>query len=330
MLKRRKSFLIFIAFFTLVITALHLSFFRKASHSIVLEELYYIPLFLGAVIFGLKGGLLIYFCVSVLYIPYFFGEWSLTLLGLVDRLFHLLFTGLFTFFAALFVEREKRHRQQLEKEMYFAGIGQAAMTIAHDLKNPLIVILAFARRIKEGHTSIDSAIRPIIESAENMQKIVDGVMDFGRPLRLTLKKEDIRNVVRRALQSCQEKAREKEISFSVDVPPDPVYVEIDSLNLARALANLILNSIEASSKEQKIVISVAAKKNHIEATVKDFGSGMDKETLDNIFAPFYSKKESGTGLGMPIVKKIIDGHKGRILIASQPGLGTEVTITLPL
>lgn len=123
MLNKRKSYLIIIVGFTLVITVLHLLLFRRLSHFIILEELFYIPLFLGAVIFGLKGGLLIYLCVSALYIPFFFGAWNMTLLSLTDKLLHLLFTGLFVFFAGFFVEREKNRRQQLEKEIYFANIG---------------------------------------------------------------------------------------------------------------------------------------------------------------------------------------------------------------
>jgi len=201
--------------------------------------------------------------------------------------------------------------------------------IVHDLKNPLIVILAFSRRIKEGKLSVDIALQPIIDSAENMQKTVDSTLDFARPFQLEFRKEDIRDVVQRACRSCRAKAEEREVTLSIDVPADPIYMEIDAPNLARALTNVIHNSVDASSNGQNVIISTARKKDHVEARIKDVGSGMDKETLENIFVPFFSNKKAGTGLGMPIVKKIVEGHQGRIRILSQPGRGTEVFIALP-
>jgi signal transduction histidine kinase len=169
----------------------------------------------------------------------------------------------------------------------------------------------------------------IEDSAQNMQTIVDGVLDFGKPIRLELKKEDIHRVIQRACDSCKIKAEERDIILFADVPTDPVNIEIDSFNLQRAIINLINNAIEASPKGRHVIIRTETEKNHVRVKVKDFGSGMDRETLENIFVPFYSKKNSGTGLGMAIVKKIVDGHHGKIQVKSRPGFGTEVMIELP-
>lgn len=113
------------------------------------------------------------------------------------------------------------------------------------------------------------------------------------------------------------------------MPDFPINASADSFNLQRALINIINNAIEASSKGQQVRIALVARKGLVFITVKDYGSGMDSETVENIFFPFYSKKSSGTGLGMAIAKKIIDGHQGRINIKSQTGSGTEVEIELP-
>ncbi|HBR22813.1 MAG TPA: hypothetical protein DD713_09750 [Nitrospiraceae bacterium] len=118
--------------------------------------------------------------------------------------------------------------------------------------------------------------------------------------------------------------------MSVDIPDLPVTVATDSFNMQRALINLINNAIEASGKGQHVRIALVARKRLVAITIKDYGSGMDSETVENIFFPFYSKKSSGTGLGMAIAKKIIDGHQGRIIIKSQTGKGTEVLIGLPV
>jgi len=96
------------------------------------------------------------------------------------------------------------------------------------------------------------------------------------------------------------------------------------------LINLISNAVDASVKGQSIVISSENEKNSVVIKIRDYGSGMDKETIRNVFIPFYTKKSSGTGLGMPITKKIIEGHKGKIKIESDPGAGTEVRIEIPV
>jgi len=329
MFNKKIFYTIVILTSTLMITYLHMSIFQEQSPYIVLEELYYIPLLLGALFFGLKGAFLTYLFVSAFYLPYFFGSWATTFLSLFDRLLHLLFSGIFASLAGFLVDRHRRHQKQSEIDRYLAGLGQAAATIVHDLKNPLISILGFAKRIREGKGDISAATEVIEESAQNMQRIVDGVLDFAKPIRLELKKEDIHRVIQRACDSCKIKAEERDVILSADVPTDPVNIEIDSFNLQRAIINLINNAIEASPKGQHVIIRTETEKNHVAVKVKDFGSGMDRETLENIFLPFYSKKNTGTGLGMTIVKKIVDGHHGKIQAKSQPGLGTEVIIELP-
>ena len=329
MLNKKIVYITVIIASTLLITYLHLWFFRGPAPYIVLEELYYIPLLSAAFMFGLKGALLTYFFVSILYLTFLFGQWPATVLSLIDRILHLFFTGIFVLLAGLLIDRERRREHQLEKDRYLTGLGQVAATIVHDLKNPLISILGFAKRIREGKGDINTAAQVIEDSAQNMQRIVDGVLDFARPIRLELKEEDIHRVVQRACDSCKIKAEEKNIVLSMNNPTDQVNIEIDSFSLQRAIINLINNAIEASPKGQRVIIRTETEKNHAVVKVKDFGSGMDKETLENIFIPFYSKKDKGTGLGMAIVKKVVEGHHAKIYIESHGGRGTEVRIELP-
>ncbi len=326
---KEKRYLILIAAIAGLVTLLHYLVFANYSPLIVFEELYYVPLLLGALWFGLKGAFLTYLLVSFLYLPFFFGGWTTSSLAVADRLLHLVFSGVFTVTAGFFVERERKRRQQTEREKYLAGIGQVATTIVHDLKNPLITILGFARRIREGKGNIDTAAQAIADSAENMQKIVHNVLDFSKPVQLELKEEDIRNIVRLAYDSCREKAEGSDIPLSMDMPAYPINNLVDSSHMVRALVNLINNAIEASGKGQGVLITAAAEKKHLEIRIKDQGPGMDKETLENIFVPYFTGKVGGTGLGMSITKKIIEGHRGTIRMNSHPGKGTEIILELP-
>src|SRR4030042_6968985 len=118
MINRNKYYILFIVSFTLFLTYLHHSFFQAQSPHIVLEELYYIPLLLGALIFGLKGAILTYLLVSALYLPYLSEYWTVNFLGLMARLLHLLFSGAFAILAGFLVDREKRRQKPVEKDWY--------------------------------------------------------------------------------------------------------------------------------------------------------------------------------------------------------------------
>ncbi len=321
---------IIVAILILFITYLHYSSIG-AGHRLhnIYRELYYIPVVLGALAYGMKGAGLSYLLVFILYFPNVIMTWPGPLLSEANRLLPLLLQGLFAFIAGFIVDREKMHRTQLEKDRSVTEVGRIATVIVHDLKNPLIAILGFAHRIKEGKGKTDTAVRVIIDSAEKMQRIVSGVLDFAKPIQLDLKNEDIRNVVERGIASCTMKAEQKGVIISAKLPSAPLIRSVDGFHLERALINLITNAIEASTKDQSVFITMTSEKNSVTIRIKDLGVGMDKKTLDNIFIPFYTEKSGGTGLGLPIVKKVIDGHRGKIHVDSSPGHGTEVTVELP-
>ncbi len=328
LLKKYAS--LFIVAFVLLITYLHYSTLPSAYalHD-VYREFYYIPIFLGALAFGLKGALLIYLSVVVFDIPFVIMGWTGAFASELSRLLHLGLQGFFALFAGYLVERERKSKEQSEKARDLARIGQVATAIVHDLKNPIITILGFSKRIKDRKGNIDEAINIVTDSALSMQKIVHDVLDFSRPLQLALKREDMRDVIARACKSCEAKAGQEGVNLVTNVPDFPVHVEIDDFHMERALINLVSNAIEASRGGQDVNIAVTSGKDKLAITITDKGPGMDRETLENVFTPFYTKKREGTGLGMPIAKKVLEAHKGTIHIDSKPGKGTEVRIELP-
>lgn len=328
-INRRRNYLIAIIISLLFITYLHYSTVPEihALHDIY-REFYYVPLFLAALVFGLRGAALTYALVLALYIPYIFISWTGNFTSEANKFLHLLLQGLLAFSAGVLIDRDRMSREQLQKERYLSGIGQAATAIVHDLKNPLVAILGFAKRVKEGKGNQDSNIQAIINSAHGMQRTVNDVLDFAKPIRLELREEDIRYVITRACDICKTKAEEDGVNISCNLPSAPVRILVDRFQMERAIANLLSNAIDASGKGQTITISTVISGNSLAIMLKDQGSGMDKETLENIFVPFYTKKDKGTGLGMSIAKKIVDGHGGRMYIHSKPGEGTMITIEL--
>ncbi len=319
---------IFIGAVIVLVTALHFLVLARHSPLVVLEELYYVPLLLGALRFGLKGALVVYVLVSVLHIPFFFGEWTASPIGVADRVLHFVFSGIFAFTAGFLVDRERRKREQAERERYLAGVGMAATTIVHDLRNQLHLILGYGLRIQKGKGDIDASVQVIVDSARSMERIVHDVLDFARPVRLELKEEDARAIVSRVRDLCAKKAEEKDVLLSLDLPAEPTLVMVDGEQIQRALVSLVNNAIEASDAGHNVVVTVARRKTHLVITVRDHGSGMDKETLERLFTPFFTTKKGGNGLGMSIAKKIIEAHDATIRIESEQGKGTEATLVV--
>lgn len=334
MFEQKKYYIIIIASFTLLIGYLHYSTDPEnyILHDIQ-TQLHYIPLLLAALVFGLKGALLTFAVITALYMPYFLAAWGDPLFSM-NRLFQILLSGCsafaVAFLAGFLVDRERRHRRQAEKNWYLASVGRVSTTIVHDLKNPLITIIGFTKRLQKGKGDIDSALRSIMDSALNMQRIVHDVLDFTRPISITFSEEDIRSIVNRSCNSCKTSAKKQQVILSVDLPPDPVNALIGKSHMERAIVNIISNAIDASGKDDEVTVNAAYGENGPVIRIKDHGSGMDRETLENIFVPFFTRKHVGTGLGMSIAKKIVDGHRGKIRINSKAGEGTEMIIELPV
>ncbi len=319
-----------IVFITLVITYLHYTSSPDAwpVHSIYMD-LYYIPVLIGAMVFGMRGALLTFLLVACLYLPYVFAVWHFRLLFLAEDLLHTLFFGIFAFLAGFFVDRAARYRHEAEKERYLAGLGQAATALAHDLQNPLIMIRALLKQAQKKPEKTPETVAGIGHAVQQMELIVRDTLDFSKPIKLSLNQEDLRQVLNESTEFCRAKASEKPVRLTLRFPEEACSATLDASRLERAFANLIANAVEASEPGQEVTVELAATNPGYLVRIKDEGTGMDEETLRHIFIPFYSKKATGTGMGMAIAKKIIEEHKGTIDIDSAPGKGTEVRITLP-
>lgn len=244
-----------IVFLTILTTYLHFAVLEKISPHVIFEELYYLPLFIGVLRFSIKGAFITWLFVSVAYIPFFFAPWTISLQGYADRTLHIVSTAVVVIVVGFLVERERRNRIQAEQEKYLASIGRIATVIVHDLKNPLISILGFAKRICEGKGDCGQSAQIITESAYTMQRIVNDVLDFTKPMQLDLKDCNLEETINRAVEECRTKAMERDVSLMVNFPAERITITLDSFQVERALVNLIDNSIEASTQGKQVIIS---------------------------------------------------------------------------
>ncbi len=332
-IRRRKAALpaLLIGLSVLLVTYLHYTttYTNQPLHSIY-AELHYIPLLLAGLVFGLRGAALTSVLVSLLYGAYLVQGWPGASLRVLDNSIHIVFPALFALLIGFLVDRERRRRRQFEKNRYLSGLGQANAVLVHDLRNPLLVIQAAIKRVRNGRAGCEELAGEVSRAAERMEWIMDRTLEFARPLQLDMTNADACAMIRDVGRAILPKAEEVGVRLIVDVPEEPLPVPMDVAYLQRALVNLVNNAIEASDRDKEVLVRVRRKDEAAVIKIRDRGKGMDRETRENVFIPFYSKKGKGTGLGMAIAKKIIEEHRGQIGVESEPGVGTKVSIRLPL
>ncbi len=235
---RKHYYIAIIVSLVLLITYLHYTTHLEVHdlHNIF-TELYYIPLLMAALVFRLKGAVLIYLLIVALYLPFVLMSWNSSYSYAVNKILHVVLLGVFGTLAGILLSREKKYLKQIEKERYLSGLGKVSTTIVHELKSPLVTILGFSRRIREGKGNIVTASQAITEAAQKMQMIVHDVLNFAKPVRLKFGEEDIRKVIIRARDSCKEKADMEGIILTTKLPADPSIAAIDTFHMERALVN---------------------------------------------------------------------------------------------
>ena len=137
-------------------------------------------------------------------------------------------------------------------------------------------------------------------------------------------------MIRHALKMVEGQAREREICLQAELPPEIGEIPLDADRIGQVLLNLYLNAIAAMETGGTLRVELARQDERtIRIDVADTGAGIKKEDLPRVFDPYFTTKPSGTGLGLPIVQKIVEAHGGEVLMASEPGKGTTATILLP-
>lgn len=229
----------------------------------------------------------------------------------------------------------KKIQQEISLKQKMASLGEISAGLAHELRNSMGALLGYCRIMRKGIKQ-GNALYPIVESitAESLtlENLLKRFLDFAKPLEAKWVKLDLGELIRDSLKSAIEK--KADIKFHYKPEGDFKDFTGDPLLLRQVFQNLLQNSIEAIGDKGEVRILLQKiidnREPFIKITIQDNGSGIPEENHANIFKPFFTSKEKGIGLGLSLVKKIIDLHKGRIEVESEPGKETIFTIFLPL
>ena len=233
----------------------------------------------------------------------------------------------------------KSAQDELIKKERLAAIGQMASVVGHEIRNPLAVINNSIYFIKTKVNAAAAAsavpIEPkitkhisIIESEiRQANGIIDEILGFARTRELNPKVTNLNAYMEDLLMSFPFPPH---IELVKQFAPGNPAVNIDTDEMAQALRNLIKNGIEVMPERGRVSVRTEAADGMVRIDVEDAGPGIPKETLEKIFAPFFTTKARGTGLGLAVVKKIADRHKGRVEVVSVVGKGTCFKLFIPL
>ena len=236
----------------------------------------------------------------------------------------------------LTAEEDLREKQALlDRAAFWTDL---AASMSHEIRNPLVAIKTFAQLLPERFDDADfrkEFNEIVVKEIDRLDKIITQINNFAHPPELVFKPIDLRGPVRKAIAIARERAGANGVAVETSLADDLPKIVGDEKALTEAFAHLVANAAEATSGQTKRRITLTAKPvregsraSGVVVTVRDNGKGIAPELKDKIFSPFVTTKARGIGLGLPIVKRTVFDHHGRVDVESTPR-GTEVSVLLP-
>lgn len=204
-------------------------------------------------------------------------------------------------------------------------------TISHEIRNPLGIIKGTAERLsKKYNKEQDELFYFIPEEVNRLNEILTAYLEFASLEPKRKEEVKIASFLNRTVDQIKNEFSKQNITIQLETDEDLPEVKINPAGIKQVIINLLMNAKEAIGQDGYIKIQLRNFKDYVNIEVEDNGKGIKKKDLKQIFTPFYSTKPKGSGLGLYVVKKIIEEHQGNISIGSEAGKGTKVKIKLPI
>jgi PAS domain S-box-containing protein len=243
---------------------------------------------------------------------------------------------------ACFICRDITHRKRLEEELIqterMAVMGHMAAGLAHEINNPLGIILANTEEVLYGGNELQSGkacLKAIERNAERAAKIIENLLSFTRPGTSKKVQADAIPLIEEAIFFLRQKLKKANIRVETNYETPRLMCYVDENQFQQMVINLMLNSIEAMPDGGMLTTSLKTDLNREESmlvlTIEDNGPGIPEKELSKVFNPFFTaRKRKGFGLGLFITKGIVENHRGTISAVSRDGAGTTMRVELPI
>ncbi|MFH1867897.1 MAG: PAS domain S-box protein [Candidatus Omnitrophota bacterium] len=238
----------------------------------------------------------------------------------------------------VYIARDITQRKKLESQIIqsekLAAIGQLAAGVAHEMNNPLLVILGRLDMLSMEDEKISPEIKHTVEIIKTqsirMRDIVDRLLTYSRPKASHMIYLDIQEILKTVAPLVAYHPVFKKIAWKEELPQDLPKVKGDFTQLQELFFNIAINACQATPEGGKVTVSTKdTKDGFIEIVVRDTGKGIKKEDLNKLFTPFFTTRDNGTGLGLAICQNIVNAHGGKIEVESEFGRGSIFKIRLP-
>ena len=235
-----------------------------------------------------------------------------------------------------------RFQREISQKERLSSLGRLSTVIAHEVRNPLMIIKGSLHALRQPDltpAAVREAVKDIDEEVERLNRIVNEVLDFSRPIRFQLASADLNALCRESAAASLASGPGAQVHLNLD--PHLAAVTTDAERLRIVLVNMLVNArhavngasanheARATSDEPLVTLTTAVKDGRVTIVVADRGAGIDPAHLPHVFDPYFTTKRGGTGLGLAIAKNIVEGLGGTIGVVSTPGAGTEIRISLP-
>jgi signal transduction histidine kinase len=255
--------------------------------------------------------------------------------GTLSRTFNEMIAGL---------RRNRDLEEQLQRAERSAVVGRLASGIAHEIRNPLnfmnLSIDHLQARFMTPPKSEPEAEATRHEAAHilglikdeiaRLNRLVSDFLSYGRPAKIKLKDISARALLEEVTGLVQAQAEQQGVKIQLQIPADEsAHFEADPEQIKTCFSNLVINAVQAMPQGGALNIAVTKTGAMLQFAFQDTGSGIEADPLEQIFEPYYSTKETGIGLGLPLTKKLIEDHGGEIQVSSVVGQGTTFVVTLP-
>jgi signal transduction histidine kinase len=235
------------------------------------------------------------------------------------------------------VSERRQAEEELREKVYqserLTALGQLMAEITHEIRNPLMMIGGFAKQLlpptDEG-TKVKK-LTIIIEQVKRLETLLADLREFFLPKTSAVESVNIRVVLEKVISLVKDECAKKHIEIEIMSQEEAFFVKGDQGKLEQVFLNVIKNAIESMEKGGQLSIGIALTGGRADITIEDAGCGIPEENMDKILECFFTTKSYGSGLGLCISKKYIDGLEGGYLsVESEEGKGTTVNIKLPL
>ncbi len=226
--------------------------------------------------------------------------------------------------------------EEVARHKRLAALGKLSSGIAHEIRNPLSSIRGLAQFVYNSFSKTDERkedLNTIIQEVDRLNKLVVQVLDFAKLKKPNLTRFSLNDLIRKITELLKLEIKKKQIKFSLELSPDISQIQADEDQVRQVLMNVVINAIQAIPKKGEIKIktekTLLKGESAVKLIIKDSGIGITEKDFNQIFDPFFSTKEQGSGLGLSIVYKLIEAHQGEIKVESKEGKGTKLVIFLP-